>query len=165
LGTLGNVFGGLFNFNSSNKKIDTEIKLVGPITKSAIFENVYLPYNVFLFFAILLITFLIFKERFGEGRFYGSSKEVQTIYKKIKKTGLNYSELFNLLSRLDKDNQMMLKGIGMDLIIAESSLSKDAKRYFKLALDQCEKIKFKGESASATPKLEKKYFEELLRLL
>lgn len=164
-GMLGNIFGNLFKTSEIKKGQGGDIQLVGPILKSDIFENVYLRYNLFLFFIFLIAAFFVLRERFLGSEIYGSSKEVQAIYKKIKKNGLQYSELFNLLSRLDKDNQMMLKGIGMDLIIAESSLSKDAKRYFKLTLDQCEKIKFKGESAEAAPRFERKFFEELLRLL
>lgn len=83
----------------------------------------------------------------------------------LKKRGLSYSELYRVLTVLDKTNKMSSGGISIINIINESQLSAEAKEYFKNALRYTEGGAFAQSKNTGTNKMsfDKKHFNELVK--
>lgn len=108
------------------------------------------------------------------GQWYYSSKgqavtsdrvtEVKREIALLKKKGIHYSQLYKVVSALDRDNKMAGGGVSLGQIIDESDLSKDAKNYFKFTLQVCEEMNY-GLNKQQPRKIvfEGKFFRELLK--
>lgn len=82
----------------------------------------------------------------------------------LKKKGMNYSELYKVISTLDKENRMAGGGVSISQIIDDSQLSNEAKSYFKYTLGVCEEKSFGLNKQQATKiNFEGKFFRELLK--
>lgn len=81
----------------------------------------------------------------------------------MKKKGLNYSDLYQILSAIDKENVLTKGGVSMGQIIEKSKLSPEAKEYFTKALEFCEGNTFGQSRPNVQFAFEKKYFNELLK--
>lgn len=85
----------------------------------------------------------------------------------MKKRGLSYSELYRVLSYLDKTNKMAGGGVSLAEIVNESPLSKEAMEYFKNAITKVESGTYaknhKGNVKDVN--FEKKYFKELMKII
>jgi len=102
----------------------------------------------------------------GKGQPTTSDKasEIKREISLLKKKGMNYSELYKIVSALDKDNRMAGGGVSISQIIEESPLSKEAKAYFKYTLQICEEKNY-GLNKQQPRKInfEGKFFKELLK--
>jgi hypothetical protein len=78
----------------------------------------------------------------------------------MKKSGINYSELFHLLSNIGSG-----KSDDVNHIVTSSKLSDGAKKYFLSSLQVCEKRQFSNEKIAERVTFNPKYFNELLDLL
>ncbi len=85
--------------------------------------------------------------------------------KNMKQHGLNYSDLFKVLSALDKQNKMAVGGVSINSIIEESNLSTDAKNYFKYSILSCEEKNFGINKLENKLNFENKFFKELMKAL
>lgn len=109
------------------------------------------------------------------GQWYVSSRNTVTIgthsveikkeIAKLKRRGMNYSDLYKILSSLDTQNRMSSGGISILQIIEQSSLSNEAKAYFKNALQICEEKTFGINKADRKAVFENRFFKELLKII
>lgn len=93
----------------------------------------------------------------------GTSAEVKKHVHALKKKGLNYSDLYQILSAIDKENMLMKGGVSIGQIIERSKLSPEAKAYFLKALDSCEGKTFGQNKTNVQIAFEQKHFNELLK--
>ena len=89
--------------------------------------------------------------------------EIKKTIAHMKKKGLSYSELYRVLSPLDSENKMANGGISIFMIIDESSLSGEAKSYFKKSLLLCEEKNFGINKREQKAVFEAKYFKEIFK--
>jgi hypothetical protein len=166
---LSKWFGG--GTNGENKvlipKPSTALGLVGPIfTNDSSLSNKLLFFNLILAVILGLIGFLHYRENSGEQLSFNSNNaEARILFKKIKKDGLEYSNLYKLLSLIDKKNKMSNGGVALMDIVNESGLSIEAKDYFKTTLEICEQQIYVVNKKQEKAKIESKYFNELLNIL
>ena len=85
--------------------------------------------------------------------------------KKLKNNGLSYSDLYKLLSMVDKNNLMAKGGKSIMDIIDESSLSNEAKLYFKNSINGCEQNNYGVNKSQLNLKFENKFFNELVKYI
>jgi hypothetical protein len=85
----------------------------------------------------------------------------------MKKKGLTYSELYRVVSALDKTNKMSTGGVSIINVLNESTLSSEAIEYFKSALLNTESGSFAKNSNASKKSLSfnKKHFKELMKLV
>jgi hypothetical protein len=85
----------------------------------------------------------------------------------MKKKGLSYSELYRVVSALDKTNKMSTGGVSIINVLNESTLSSEAIEYFKTALLNTESGSFaKNNNVSKKSiSFNKKHFKELMKLV
>ncbi|RPJ71756.1 MAG: hypothetical protein EHM20_14375 [Alphaproteobacteria bacterium] len=93
----------------------------------------------------------------------GHGAEVKKEIAKMKGRGLNYSDLYKVVASLDQQNKMSSGGVSILQVIDESSLSKEAKDYFKNSLAICEEKSFGINKADRKANFEGKYFKEILK--
>ena len=89
--------------------------------------------------------------------------EIKKTIAHMKKKGLSYSELYRVLSPLDSENKMANGGVSIFLVIDESSLSGEAKSYFKKSLLLCEEKNFGINKREQKAVFEAKYFKEIFK--
>ena len=89
--------------------------------------------------------------------------ELKKYMTRLKKNGINYSDLYQVLSALDKDNMLTKGGVSIGQVIAGSAISPEGKEYFKKALEFSESKSFGKEKMSSNVVFEPKYFNELLK--
>ena len=94
---------------------------------------------------------------------YGDSEKIKREISLMKKNGLNYSDLFKVVSSLDHENKMSSGGISVLQVLDESSLSSEAKAYFKKSLAACEEKSFGQNKIDKKMVYENRYFKEVLR--
>jgi hypothetical protein len=105
------------------------------------------------------------------GRVSSKSNDQHALLKKdialMKKKGLTYSELYRVVSALDKTNKMSTGGVSIINVLNESALSSEAIEYFKSALLNTESGSFAKNSNASKKSLSfsKKYFKELMKLV
>ena len=99
----------------------------------------------------------------NEISFYGDVGKIKNEIMVMKKNGLNYSDLFKVVSALDHENKMCNGGISVNQVIDESLLSLDAKSYFKKALVICEEKSFGINKIDKKIVYETRYFKEVLK--
>lgn len=165
---LDNFFANIFNLNSKIKGKPVELGLVGPWFKEESFLGKNSYYLINLILACSVILMMIWWQRrirlAGELEL-SSNIEAKKIFKDIKKNGINYSNLFKLLSFLDKTNRLASGGISIIDIIESSSLSNESKQYFVKSLSICERANFGVSKERTNINYESKYFSELMKLL
>lgn len=85
----------------------------------------------------------------------------------MKKKGLTYSELYRVVSALDKTNKMSTGGVSIINVLNESTLSSEAVEYFKSALLETESGSFAKNNNVSKKSLSfnKKHFKELMKLV
>lgn len=93
----------------------------------------------------------------------GDSDRVKDEILLMKKNGLNYSNLFKVMSALDHQKKMSTGGVSVVQVVDESFLSDDAKSYFKSALVTYEEKSFGINKVDKKMAYESRYFKELLR--
>lgn len=165
---VDNFFSNFFSKNNAKSIKPTELGLVGPWFKNeGILEknSLYLLNIILLIIVICLIALWQKRLSVSEESDFSNNLEAKIIYKDIKKKGINYSNLFKLLSCIDKQNRLSSGGVSINDIINESSLSKEAKDYFKQSLAICERASFGVSKESDKTKFESKHFTELLKII
>lgn len=156
----------LFSPGESSKKIDKNtIGLVGPMMKGEPrwFDRWFDLLNIGLG-AIILGSL---------GKWYFESKkivskgdraaEIKKVIRHIKSKGLNYSNLYKVVSILDQQNKMAGGGISIFQVIDESSLSNEAKTYFKNVLQLCEEKTFGVDKKDKKAEFNGTYFKEIMK--
>ncbi|MBC7539829.1 MAG: BatD family protein [Bacteriovorax sp.] len=167
-GTENDFLSKLFSSNDSSKKIDKNtIGLVGPMMKgeTSWFDRWFDLLNFGL--GAIIIGSL--------GKWYFESKnivatsdratEMKKVIAHMKSKGLNYSDLYKVVSVLDKQNKMANGGVSIIQIIDESPLNKEAKSYFKNALMVCEEKTFGINKKENKTAFEGTQFKEILKYL
>ncbi len=144
--------------------------LVSPILSGAgkWFDRGFLVLNVLLS-SILVIVLILWAIELKSLKNPRNSEElIASEIKKLRKSGMNYSGLYQVLSYLDKYNKMSTGGVSIENIVNESNLSVDCKSYFKKSLEALEGSTFgsgTNKNNGPVPSFEKKYFKELLKHL
>ena len=120
-------------------------------------------------FGLIVITLSVL------GKWYFESKniihngdratEVKKIIAHMKSKGLNYSEIYNVVSVLDKQNKMAGGGVSIIQVIDESPLNNEAKAYFKNALLVCEEKSFGINKKDKKAEFDNQYFKEILKYI
>lgn len=128
------------------------------ITRWLDFINIILILGLFLFFGT---WYYAYKNQDTINLTLNS--EVKKHISLLKKKGLNYSDLYQIVSALDKQNMLIKGGTSIAQIIDGSSLSPEAKEYFKKALDFCEGNSFGPSKVNTIVEYQAKYFNELLK--
>jgi hypothetical protein len=167
-GTENDFLSKLFSSNDSSKKIEKNtIGLVGPMIKGETkwFDRWFDILN----FGLVAITLVVL------GKWYFKSKniiqngdratEVKKIIAHMKSKGLNYSEIYNVVSVLDKQNKMAGGGVSIIQVIDESPLNNEAKAYFKNALLVCEEKSFGVNKKDKKAEFDNQYFKEILKYI
>lgn len=91
--------------------------------------------------------------------------EIKKHIQSIKKNGINYSDLYQIISALDKENMLIKNGVSLDKILSESKISPKAKEYFAEAINSCEGNAFAKAKVVNNIKYQEKYFNELIKKL
>ncbi|NOT79468.1 MAG: hypothetical protein HOP07_10795 [Bacteriovoracaceae bacterium] len=155
-----------------NKNANSPIQATGLVSPTLRGDENWLKsgFAVFNWVTSLLITILciswIYTSRSSNSVNSKKSlieKEIQT----LKKKGMNYSNLYQALSHLDKFNKMSQGGVSIINIVEESELPSPSKEYFSKSLKALEGVTF-GANQSGPAKLptfERKHFKELLKSL
>ncbi len=155
-------------FNKSTKVIDRNpIGLVGPTLagEGTWFDRGFIVINTILGLLLVIVGLqwgLSNRKNAGPADHYALVKRDISI---LKKKGLNYSELYRVLTSLDKTNKMSSGGISIINVINESGLGGEAKEYFKNALAYTEGGSFAQSKSASARKItfEKKHFNELMK--
>lgn len=155
-------------FSSKETKIEkNNIGLVGPILKGEDrwFDRWLDVLNVA--FGAVIIGVLITWYNKNKNIITHSDKatEIKKSITHMKKNGLGYSELFKVVSALDKKNKMSNGGVSINQIIDESSLSVESKTYFKNTIQICEEKTFGINKQDRKANYESKHFKELLKFI
>lgn len=155
-------------FKNDKKVIEKNaVGLVGPdfTGQTRWFNRGFIVINSILGLALVIICL-----QWGlAGRKGGAPSDLHTLIKRdvkqLKKKGLNYPELYRVISALDKTNKMSAGGISIINVINESSMKPDSKEYFRNALSFTEGGSY-AESRQSTGRnvvFEKKHFDELMK--
>ncbi len=165
-GEESNFLNGLFNKKSEKVIEKNPIGLVGPELSGQArwFDKGFLVINSILGLALVIIGVqwgMAGRKTAGPADHHALNKRD---IKLLKKRGLNYSELYRVLSSLDKTNRMSNGGISIINVINESALKNDSKEYFKNALAFTEGGSFaQSKNSVKSMNFEKKHFNELLK--
>ena len=164
---------GFLNSLFKDKKVKVidhnEIGLTGPMLngQGRWFDRGLIVFNSIL---VLVLVIIVAQWRLSAQKFSGTIDQIALVKRDIsrmKKKGLNYSELYRVLASLDKNNKMSSGGISIINVINESSIAADSKEYFKKALVFTEGGSFAQSKSSSGKNItfEKKHFNELLKYL
>jgi hypothetical protein len=136
--------------------------LVGPIFKNNKFNLQSITFlNLFLCLVIIFIAFSLWKFKNDDLHLIVSNnKEAKILVKKLKKTGMNYSDLYQLLKFLVNDSTMSIYDS-----INNSQLEQDSKNYFKKLLELCEQKGYGQKKSDSQLNFEVKHFKELLKII
>lgn len=158
-----------FNRSTENKQTATEknpLGLVSPnfSTNRSIFSRWIDLSNYVVGFIILALLFNWYlSSKNTDDLSGGGNHEIKMYIHSLKKKGLNYSDLYKIISAIDKENMLSKGGISIGQVIDQSKLSPEAKTYFKRALESCEGKTFGQTKASTDVSYEAKYFNELIK--
>lgn len=151
---------------SAKPVVKNTLGLVGPNLKgeSRWFDRWFDVLNFALILGIAGVAGQWYYSSRGQVSASDKVTEVKREIARMKKKGMSYSELYKIVSALDKENKMTGKGASIGQIIEESALSKEAKAYFKYTLQVCEEKNY-GLNKQQTGKInfEGKFFRELLK--
>lgn len=156
----------LFSSSDSAKKIDKNpIGLVGPMMKGEgkWFNRWFDIFNIIVGCLIVGILGKWYYDSKTMGSLTRASSETKNLISNMKKKGLNYSDLYKVVSALDKPNMMVTRGVSLFQVIDESLLSNEAKSYFKNALQVCEEGTFGINKKNKMTGFEMRYFKEILK--
>lgn len=166
----GNVFPGLSAFSSKYKT--NSIYPMGPVLGESVMSWPSKGLNVINGSLMLLVVFVLSFWYLG-GEKIASFGELELVKDKIREMrtrGLNYSSLYYVISKLDKENRIATGGVSILDIVRESPLDENAKEYFKKAIMATELGSFGDTKTSVRSsdlqiRFEMKYFKELLKYL
>lgn len=163
---LSRLFGGGGNSGSAKPVVKNPLGLVGPNLKgeSRWFDRWFDVVNFILILGIAGVAGQWYYSSRGQVSASDKISEVKREISRMKKNGMNYSELYKIVSALDRENKLTGKGASISQIIDESALSKEAKVYFKYTLQVCEEKNY-GLNKQQPGKInfEGKFFRELLK--
>ena len=152
----------------NNKAVEKNaLGLVGPAFKSQgrWFDRGFTVLNIILGFALVIIG----AQWAYSARNHKGPSDLHSLIKRdvklLKKKGLNYPELYRVLSALDKTNKMSSGGISIINVINESELKSDSKEYFKNALSFTEGGTYAQSRSNGGRNVvfEKKHFDDLMK--
>lgn len=129
----------------------TSYEAQGGVSKKYITLAVYILFVVFLALVLLWFSLTFWKR---------DTSDIDIFLKKIEKVGINYSNLYALLSLLLKNGEDKK----IETIIKGSPLSDDAKTYFKNSLVLAEENNYSGSKENSI-KFKKRFFTELKKVL
>ena len=158
----------LFSSSDSSKKIDKNtIGIVGPMLKAEArwFDRWFDLLNISLGALIFGMLGKWYFESKNQMIIGGASSEIRKTIAQMKKKGLNYSDLYKVISKLDKQNKMAGGGISIFQVIDESPLENGAKLYFKNALSACEEKTFGINKNDKKADFNSSYFKEILKYI
>lgn len=165
---LENLLGNIFGTSAKLKGKPTELGLVGPWFKDEGFfeKNSYYIINTILLVIFTLLLFWWQKKLRNNSEIESSSNdEAKKLFKDIKKHGVNYSNLFKILSFLDKSNRLSGGGVSIVDVVHGSKLSNESKQYFVKVLSICERANFGVNKENTKINYEAKHFLELMKLI
>jgi hypothetical protein len=157
------------NHSSDNKQSAVEktpLGLVSPnfSTTRSIFSRWLDLSNYVVGFIILAILFNWHLASKNSEEFSGSRNlEIKKYVQSLKKNGLNYSDLYKIVSAIDRNNMLSKGGISIAQVIEQSQLTAEAKSYFVKALESCEGKTFGQKKSSIEITYEAKHFNELMK--
>jgi hypothetical protein len=167
-GSDDNFLNSIFKDKKESAIERNQIGLVGPnlTGHTTWFDRSFTVINTILGLLLVIIGVqwaLSNRNNMGTGDQY---QLIKRDIKSLKKKGLNYPELYRVISALDKTNKMASGGISIINIIDESNLEKESKDYFRNALSSTEggayaQSKTNGKNVS----FEQKHFKELMKNL
>lgn len=143
-----------------------EIGLVGPVLTTPTLLSTRWPDILNGILALLVLVIGVHWYLTSKRAVDFSPKMSANLKKEIsnmKSHGLNYADLYKVLAALDVQNKMAHGGVSIQQVIDESSLSSEAKSYFKSALLVCEERSFVVVKNEKKINFETKYFNELLK--
>ena len=152
-------------FNKGKDVTPNALGLVGPVplNDKGLGSYFFHILNAVLGIIILLVCFQWYRSL--KNMDLPKDHTVKNSLKTLKKKGLNYPDLYKVLCTLDKDNKMSAGGVSVQNILESSSMSKEAKDYFKEALNSTEQVQY-GQTANAKPvAFNNKHFSELVKYL
>lgn len=138
--------------------------IVAPLFMSSAFKVEFLDWKrvlsyVLIVLILLLVLELVFGQIFRQGR---KKSSADVIYRRIRKKGLSYSDLYALLLLLFQDKNV----IDLSMEIKESSLPNEMKDYFLSLLERLERHKFSSkQEQSLTEKPSSKMFKKLINII
>jgi hypothetical protein len=143
-----------------------ELGLVGPVISTPSLISMRWPEILNGILALLVIIVGVHWYLTSKRAVDFSPKMSANLKKEIsnmKSHGLNYADLYKVLAALDLQNKMANGGVSIQQVIDESTLSSEAKSYFKSALLVCEERSFVVVKNEKKINFETKYFNELLK--
>ncbi len=152
--------------NTGKESVKNVLGLVGPDLK---FEGSWTQHWPDILNAVLVAIILIYAGGWYYSAHYdlalsnGAVAEIKKEISKIKSNGFNYSDLYKVLTALDKNSRMSGGGVSIDQVVDESNMSSEAKSYFKNALMVCEEKTFGIIKQERKLVFEPKYFKEILK--
>lgn len=158
----------LFSSNDGSKKIDKNVVgLVGPMLKgeSRWFDRWFDIFNLGLGAVILTTLGLWYVESKKVVAVGDHAVEIKKIISQMKSKGLNYSDLYKVVSVLDKQNKMSGGGVSIFMVIDQSPLSEEAKSYFKNALLVCEEKTFAIDKIDRKAEFKNAFFKEIIKYI
>jgi hypothetical protein len=156
----------LFSSKNTSKKVEKNIiGLVGPVLSSqSDFSNRWGDLaNLVLIGVIAIFSLFWFKTRNRVVTVGTNSKIAKKIISNLKSRGLNYSELYKLVTLLGKDNQASIQTISIYQLIDNSLLNQDTKEYFKKTLIACEEKSFGANKGESEIKFIQSHFNEIAK--
>jgi hypothetical protein len=158
----------LFSSKGPSKNIDKNvIGMVGPMMKgeSRWFDRWFDLLNVTIGAAVLVVLGKWYFETRNVVSTSGASAKIKNLVTHMKKKGLNYSELYQVVAALDKQNKMVGGGVSILKIIEDSPLQSESKEYFKNALQVCEEKTFGINKSEKNAEYKNIHFKEILKYL
>jgi hypothetical protein len=164
---LSKLFSSTATPEANMKTEKNSLGLVGPNFKDEnhLFNRWFDILNLLLSITIMSVAFAWYRQSKTNLNSSSSSSVYARDVAHMKKNGVHYSELYKLVSALDKQNLMAGGGISTNQVIDQSELSHEAKAYFKQTLQICEERNFGINKLDKKIPFEAKFFKELLKLI
>ncbi len=158
----------LFSKNESQNKAEKNVLgLVGPNVNShsSLLDQWPTFLNIILGIAIVVLLAFWYFQTKAITSVGNLNSEIKKIVAQMKSKGLNYSDLYKVVSVLDKKNKMASGGFSITQVIDESDMEENSKVYFKNALNICEDKTFGLSKNDKKVDFESKHFKELIKYL
>ncbi len=158
----------LFSKNESQNKAEKNVLgLVGPNVNShsSLLDQWPTFLNIILGIAIVVLLAFWYFQTKAITSVGNLNSEIKKIVAHMKSKGLNYSDLYKVVSVLDKKNKMASGGFSITQVIDESDMEENSKVYFKNALNICEDKTFGLSKNDKKVDFESKHFKELIKYL
>jgi hypothetical protein len=122
--------------------------------------------NILVGISIVIILALIYIGKKNSVNWIeGKHTEIKAHIISLKKNGINYSDLYQVISALDRQNQLSKGGVSVTQILDSSKLSPQSVAYFKNCLNVCEQKSYGKNISKNELVFEQKYFKELMKNL